>query len=34
MEKTITVAERLKALAEILSQKAQEIRDRTTGGDA
>lgn len=29
-----TAAERLKALAEILSQKAQEIRNRTTGGDA
>lgn len=29
-----TAAERLKALAELLSQKATEIRNRTSGGNA
>jgi len=28
-----TVAERLKELAEMLSQKAEEIRERVKGGD-
>lgn len=33
MKKNKTVAERLKALAELLSRKAQEIRERTQGDD-
>jgi len=34
MRKNKTAAERLKVMAALLSRKAQEIRDRTTGGDA
>lgn len=33
MRKNKTSAERLKHLAELLSRKAQEIRERTTGDD-
>lgn len=34
MKKTRTAAERLRDLAEVLSQKANEIRAKTQGDDA